>query len=66
MAKLNNSEFAIVMVPLPAQGHLNQLLHLSRLISGYHLPIHFAGTTVHLRQAKTRVHGWGPTFHFQH
>ncbi|KAM3339609.1 hypothetical protein P3S68_029478 [Capsicum galapagoense] len=60
MAKLNNSEVAIVMVPLPAQGHLNQLLHLSRLISAYHLPIHFAGNTVHLRQAKTRVHGWDP------
>ncbi|CAN4109214.1 unnamed protein product [Withania somnifera] len=60
MAKLSNVEVAIVMVPLPAQGHLNQLLHLSRLISAYHLPLHFIGTTVHLRQAKTRVQGWDP------
>ncbi|KAK4345969.1 hypothetical protein RND71_036145 [Anisodus tanguticus] len=60
MAKLSNHEVAIVMVPLPAQGHLNQLLHLTRLISAYHLPLHFAGTTVHLRQAKTRVQGWDP------
>ncbi|KAL3327178.1 hypothetical protein AABB24_037732, partial [Solanum stoloniferum] len=60
MAKLANHEVAIVMVPLPAQGHLNQLLHLSRLISAYHLPLHFAGTAVHLRQAKSRIHGWNP------
>ncbi|KAM3205586.1 zeatin O-glucosyltransferase [Capsicum annuum] len=60
MAKLNNMEVAIVMVPLPAQGHLNQLLHLSRLIAACNHPIHFASTTAHLRQAKTRVHGWDP------
>lgn len=61
MAKTsNNVEVAVVMVPLPAQSHLNQLLHLSRLISAYHLPLHFAGTRVHLRQAKNRVQGWDP------
>ncbi|XP_022856928.1 zeatin O-glucosyltransferase-like [Olea europaea var. sylvestris] len=49
------------MVPLPAQGHLNQLLHLSRLISAYNIPVHFAGTTIHNRQAKVRVHGWDPS-----
>ncbi|VFQ86170.1 unnamed protein product [Cuscuta campestris] len=37
------------MVPLPAQGHLNQLLHFSRLISSHHIPVH-----------TTRVHGWDP------
>ncbi|CAI9787533.1 unnamed protein product [Fraxinus pennsylvanica] len=49
------------MVPLPAQGHLNQLLHLSHLISFYSIPVHFAGTTTHNRQAKVRVHGWDPS-----
>ncbi|MCD7470087.1 hypothetical protein HAX54_009664, partial [Datura stramonium] len=29
MAKRSKLEVALVMVPLPAQGHLNQLLHLS-------------------------------------
>ncbi|KAL2483072.1 UDP-glycosyltransferase 73C3 [Forsythia ovata] len=53
-------QVAVVMVPLPAQGHLNQLLHLSRLISAYNIPVHFAGTTTHNRQAKARVHGWDP------
>ncbi|XP_060177354.1 zeatin O-glucosyltransferase-like [Lycium barbarum] len=60
MAKLSNHEVAVVMIPLPAQGHLNQLLHLTRLISAYHLPLHFTGTTVHLHQARTRVQGWDP------
>ncbi|KAK6124653.1 hypothetical protein DH2020_041602 [Rehmannia glutinosa] len=52
---------AVVMVALPAQGHLNQLLHLSRRISAYNIPIHFAGTTTHNRQAKIRVHGFDPS-----
>ncbi|KAG8371974.1 hypothetical protein BUALT_Bualt12G0018600 [Buddleja alternifolia] len=48
------------MVPLPAQGHLNQLLQLSRLVSARDIPVHFVGTTTHNRQAKLRVHGWDP------
>ncbi|CAI9787535.1 unnamed protein product [Fraxinus pennsylvanica] len=51
----------VVMVPLPAQGHLNQLLHLSRLISTYNLPVYFIGTTMHNRQVKARVQGWDPS-----
>ncbi|KAA8517139.1 hypothetical protein F0562_017432 [Nyssa sinensis] len=43
-----------------AQGHLNQLLQLSRLISSYDIPIHYVGTTIHNRQARLRVHGWNP------
>ncbi|PIA53662.1 hypothetical protein AQUCO_00900322v1 [Aquilegia coerulea] len=50
----------VVMVPLPAQGHLNQLLHLSRIISTRGIPVHFIGSTTHNRQAKDRVHGWNP------
>ncbi|KAI5682840.1 hypothetical protein M9H77_04068 [Catharanthus roseus] len=51
---------AVVMVPLPAQGHLNQLLHLSRIISSYDIPVHFVGTPTHNRQTKLRAHGWDP------
>ncbi|PON53913.1 UDP-glucuronosyl/UDP-glucosyltransferase [Parasponia andersonii] len=54
------SQVEIVMVPLPAQGHLNQLLHLSRLISAYNIPVHFVGAATHNRQAKVRVQGWNP------
>ncbi|XP_059308876.1 zeatin O-glucosyltransferase-like [Lycium ferocissimum] len=56
----SNSSIAIVMVPLPAQGHLNQLLHLSGLVSSYNIPVNYVGTTAHIQQAKTRVHGLDP------
>ncbi|KAF5193250.1 Zeatin o-glucosyltransferase [Thalictrum thalictroides] len=51
----------VVMVPLPAQGHLNPLLHLTRVISSRGLPVHYIGLTTHIRQAKDRVHGWDPS-----
>ncbi|KAL0383519.1 UNVERIFIED_CONTAM: Zeatin O-glucosyltransferase [Sesamum calycinum] len=54
------SQVAVVMVPLPAQGHLNQLLHLSRLIAAYDIPIHFVSTATHNHQGKRRLHGWNP------
>ncbi|KAL8459930.1 hypothetical protein ACS0TY_031728 [Phlomoides rotata] len=37
------SQVAVVMVPLPAQGHLNQLLSLSRIISAAGIPVHYIG-----------------------
>ncbi|KMT15060.1 hypothetical protein BVRB_3g061820 [Beta vulgaris subsp. vulgaris] len=51
-------QVAVVVVPFPAQGHLNQLLHLSNLITSYGLPVHYAGSASHNRQAKLRLHGW--------
>lgn len=54
------TEVAVVVVPVLTQGHLNQLLHLSRIISSYHIPVHFAGTPTHNRQVKLRAHGWDP------
>ncbi|XP_022928649.1 zeatin O-glucosyltransferase-like [Cucurbita moschata] len=50
----------VVVVPFPAQSHLNQLLYLSRLISAHNIPVHYVGATVHNLQAKARVHGWDP------
>ncbi|XP_022924905.1 zeatin O-xylosyltransferase-like [Cucurbita moschata] len=44
----------VVMVPLAAHGHLNQLLHLSHLLSAFNIPVHFVGTATHNRQAKLR------------
>ncbi|KAI5682838.1 hypothetical protein M9H77_04066 [Catharanthus roseus] len=55
-----DKQIIVVMVPLPAQGHLNQLLHLSRLISSHNIPVYYLGTATHNRQAKTRIHGWDP------
>ncbi|KAL7589976.1 zeatin O-xylosyltransferase [Lactuca sativa] len=57
MAAIKQSDIVVVIVPFPAQGHLNQLLHLSRLIAAYNIPIHVITTTSHARQAKTRIHG---------
>ncbi|XP_075639266.1 zeatin O-glucosyltransferase-like [Castanea sativa] len=57
---LNKTKVAVVMVPFSAQGHLNQLLHLSRLILAYNIPVHYACTATHNRQAMLRVHGWDP------
>ncbi|EYU37237.1 hypothetical protein MIMGU_mgv1a026906mg, partial [Erythranthe guttata] len=48
---------AVIMVPFPAQGHLNQLMQLSCLISSYGIPVHYVGSAIHNRQAKVRING---------
>ncbi|KAL6838415.1 hypothetical protein ACP4OV_031660 [Aristida adscensionis] len=49
---------AVVAVPFPAQGHLNQLLHLSLHLAGGGLPVHYAAPAEHSRQARARLQGW--------
>ncbi|KAL4587480.1 hypothetical protein LXL04_000351 [Taraxacum kok-saghyz] len=58
---MEKEEVVVLVVPFVLQGHLNQLLHLSGLLSSYNLPIHIVVTTTHSRQAKLRIHGWDPT-----
>ncbi|OEL30970.1 Cis-zeatin O-glucosyltransferase 1 [Dichanthelium oligosanthes] len=53
------SAVAVVTVPFPAQGHLNQLLHLSLLLASRGLPVYYAAPEPHLREARARLHGWG-------
>ncbi|KAK9707130.1 hypothetical protein RND81_07G174200 [Saponaria officinalis] len=53
-----NSQVCVVIVPFPAQGHLNQLLQLSLLISSYGVPVHYTGSPSLNRQAKHRLQGW--------
>ena len=56
-----SAQVAVVIVPLLAQGHLNQFLHLSHhLIASYGIPVHYTGSAIHNRQAKLRFHGWDP------
>ncbi|KAL6903357.1 hypothetical protein ACP4OV_004170 [Aristida adscensionis] len=50
---------AVVAVPFPAQGHLNQMLHLSLQLASRGLSVHYAAPAPHVRQAHDRVHGWG-------
>ncbi|PAN39521.1 hypothetical protein PAHAL_7G249000 [Panicum hallii] len=53
------SPVAVAVVPFPAQGHLNQLLHLALHLASRGLPVHFAAPAEHVRQAKARLQGWG-------
>lgn len=49
-----------IVVPFPAQGHLNQLLQLSCLVSSYGLPVHYVSSAIYNRQAKVRANGLNP------
>ncbi|KAF3614855.1 Zeatin O-xylosyltransferase [Capsicum annuum] len=60
--KNQENEVAIVMVPFPGQGHLNQLLQLACLISSlYDLPIYYVGSAIHNRQARVRANALNPS-----
>ncbi|XP_073278737.1 zeatin O-glucosyltransferase-like [Primulina huaijiensis] len=54
----SEAEVVVLMVPFPSQGHLNQLLHLSCLISAQGVAVHYVSTATHSRQARRRVQGW--------
>ncbi|XP_044967546.1 cis-zeatin O-glucosyltransferase 1-like [Hordeum vulgare subsp. vulgare] len=58
MAVDSMESVAFVAVPFPAQGHLNQLMHLSLLAASRGLSVHYAAPAAHLRQARSRLHGW--------
>ncbi|XP_061363207.1 zeatin O-glucosyltransferase-like [Gastrolobium bilobum] len=56
----HQNQVVVVVIPFPAQGHLNPLLHLSRLFLSHNIPVHYVGTPTHNRQATVRVQGWDP------
>ncbi|CAM0873231.1 unnamed protein product [Alopecurus aequalis] len=60
MAADPRASVAFVAVPFPAQGHLNQLMHLSLLVASRGLSVHYAAPAAHVRQARSRLHGWDP------
>ncbi|XP_049354527.1 zeatin O-glucosyltransferase-like [Solanum verrucosum] len=49
------------MVPFPSQGHLNQLLQLSCLISSYQLPVYYVGLATHNHQARIQANTLNPS-----
>ncbi|XP_027367637.1 zeatin O-glucosyltransferase-like [Abrus precatorius] len=57
-SNLHQTKVVVVLIPFPAQGHLNQLLHLSRLILSHNIPVHYVSTATHIHQATVRVQGW--------
>ncbi|KAK7355196.1 hypothetical protein VNO80_14444 [Phaseolus coccineus] len=52
----HQNQVVVVLIPFPAQGHLNQLMHLSHLISSHNIPVHYVSTITHIRQATLRHH----------
>ncbi|KOM34183.1 hypothetical protein LR48_Vigan02g033300 [Vigna angularis] len=58
------NQVVVVLIPFPAQGHLNQLLHLSNLISSHNIPVHYVSTVTHIRQATLRHHKSISNIHF--
>ncbi|XP_047312919.1 zeatin O-xylosyltransferase-like [Impatiens glandulifera] len=53
-SKLGEQDVVFLMVPFPAQSHLNQILRLSHLIRSRGFPVHYAASAIHCRQAKLR------------
>lgn len=60
---LKQDEVAIVMVPFPGQGHLNQLLQLACLITSSYddLPVYYVGSATHNLQARVRANALNPS-----
>ncbi|KAK4373400.1 hypothetical protein RND71_008784 [Anisodus tanguticus] len=59
---LKQDEVAVVMVPFPGQGHLNQLLQLACLISSsYDLPVYYVGSTTNNLQVRVRTNALNPS-----
>ncbi|XP_015876879.1 zeatin O-xylosyltransferase-like [Ziziphus jujuba] len=46
----------VVIIPFPIHSHMNQVLQLSVLISSYNIPVHYAGSSIHNSQIRTRAH----------
>ncbi|KAM3339084.1 hypothetical protein P3S68_031170 [Capsicum galapagoense] len=51
----------VVIVPLQAQGHLNQLLQFACLISSYGLSVYYVGLANYNHQAKVRANALNPS-----
>ncbi|KAM3339090.1 zeatin O-glucosyltransferase-like [Capsicum galapagoense] len=55
------SEVVVVIVPLQAQGHLNQFLQFACLISSYGLSVYYVGLANYNHQAKVRANALKPS-----
>uniref|UniRef100_A0A803Q1Y0 Glycosyltransferase n=1 Tax=Cannabis sativa TaxID=3483 RepID=A0A803Q1Y0_CANSA len=52
----SSSPVVVVMVPFPAQSHLNQLLQLSHVVTSlYDIPVHYVSSALHNSQVKSRA-----------
>ncbi|KAJ8564810.1 hypothetical protein K7X08_001270 [Anisodus acutangulus] len=55
------NEVVVVIVPLQAQGHLNQLLQFACLISSYGLSVYYVGLANHNHQDRVRANALKPS-----
>ncbi|GLJ55901.1 hypothetical protein SUGI_1200170 [Cryptomeria japonica] len=53
----SGAEIHVVMVPILAQSHMNQLLHFSTAIAGRGLSVSFVATSTHIHQVRHRFQG---------
>ncbi|MCE0482409.1 hypothetical protein HAX54_041178 [Datura stramonium] len=55
-------DVVVVMIPLPAQGHLHASFELARRLSSsaHNIPVYYVSTAAHVRQAQSRARGWDP------
>ncbi|XP_047163309.1 zeatin O-glucosyltransferase-like [Vigna umbellata] len=60
----HQTQVLVVLIPFPAQGHLNQLLHLSHLFLAQNIAVHYVGTVTHIRQATLRHNNSTSNIHF--
>ncbi|OIT28896.1 PREDICTED: zeatin O-xylosyltransferase-like [Nicotiana attenuata] len=58
---LKQDEVVVVMIPVPAQGHLNQLLQFACLISSYGLRVYYVGLADYNHKARVRANALNPS-----
>ncbi|GLJ41410.1 hypothetical protein SUGI_0857140 [Cryptomeria japonica] len=54
----SGTRMQVVVLPLPAQSHLNSLLHFSRVIAERGASVSFVATSTHIQQVRRRAEGW--------
>lgn len=55
---LKQAPVTVIMVPFPAQSHLQQLLQMACFVSSYNIPVHYVSSSIHNRQVKVRASGF--------
>ncbi|GLJ55907.1 hypothetical protein SUGI_1200240 [Cryptomeria japonica] len=56
--EISSAEIHVVVMPLLAQSHMNQLLHFCTAIAGRGLSVSFVATSTHIHQVRHRFEGW--------
>ncbi|PON90345.1 UDP-glucuronosyl/UDP-glucosyltransferase [Trema orientale] len=51
----SSTSIVVVIVPFPDQGHMNQLLEFSHVLSSYDIPVHYVRFTLHNSQVKSQA-----------